>query len=111
MLGCFEYNAPYVKAQLDVVKIYRGTKVVNFSGSWSTLFTIDEMTQLLGRLYNDAFDSVYVMNGDNTSQLGTMITCAAHSDGTIRLYAKQWGASNEEITGEARINYIVVSGI
>ena len=103
-------NAPYVSAQVDGMKIYRGSKIVTFTSSWSTLFEPDDVSALIGRPYDQANDVVLVTNGDNGTQLGAIFASAAHSNGLIRLYAKSWGLENKEVTGPARVSWVFVAG-
>lgn len=90
------------------MKLYKGSKVVNFTDSWGTLFVPSDWNSLIGRSFNQTKDIALVMNGDNTAQLGVMITTAAHSDGTVRLYARSWN-SDAKVSGNARINWMVIS--
>lgn len=92
------------------MRVYRGSKIVTITDSWSTVFTGSEIRSLIGRSFDQTRDAVLVMNGDNTAQLGVMMAASAHSDGTVRLYTEMWGTSSEQISGTARVNWVYVAG-
>lgn len=103
-------NAPYVRAQVSGMRVYRGSKIVTITDSWSTVFTGSEIKSFIGRSFDQTRDAVLVMNGDNTAQLGVMMATAAHSDGTVRLYTKRWDTPSGQVSGTARVNWVYVAG-
>lgn len=84
-------------------KIYTGSKVINITGSWGTLFTRDEFISSFGREFNSAKDNILVMNGDGIANNITVFGATYYgNDG--RLVVALSGNGN----GAFRINYTVV---
>jgi hypothetical protein len=84
-------------------KIYTGSKVINATASWGTLFTRDEFISNFGRAFNAAKDNVLVMNGDGMANNITVLGVTYYGDDG-RLVA----ALSSSGCGPFRINYTVI---
>lgn len=89
--------------------MWTGAKVVTFSDSWSTLFTGSQLSSLLGRAFDFTRDVVLCYNADNSAAKGYMFAPAAHSDGTIRVYARIWGDYTGTCKGPGRVNWVLIA--
>lgn len=84
-------------------KIYAGSKVINTTQSWGTLFTKDEFISSFGRGFNASKDSISVMNGDAKANNITVFGISYYpQDGKLVVALSANGG------GAFRINYIVV---
>lgn len=84
-------------------KIYTGSRVINTTVSWGTLFTRDEFISNFGRAFSAGKDNVSVMNGDGIANNITVLG-VTHYDNDGRLVVALSGNGN----GAFRINYTVV---
>lgn len=83
-------------------KIYVGSKVINVTQSWGTLFTKDEFISSFGRGFNSFIDSISVMNGDGQANSITVLGISYYpQDGSLVVALSANGG------GAFRINYIV----
>lgn len=102
-------RAPYVRSiSPSTLKVKTGSTVLSFASSRGQLFTVSQMTSLLGRAFNQATDVVLVMNGDNNAKTGFLACAASASDGTTFVYARHYGINNEDAIGLFRVNWAVV---
>lgn len=84
-------------------KIYTGSKVINTTQSWGTLFTKDEFISSFGRRFNSSRDSISVMNGDGKANNITVFGITYYpQDGTLVVALSGNGG------GDFRVNYTVV---
>lgn len=84
-------------------KIYTGSKVINTTQSWGTLFTKDEFISSFGRGFNNSRDSISVMNGDAKANNITVFGISYYpQDGELIVALSGNG------NGTFRINYTVV---
>lgn len=84
-------------------KIYVGSRVINTTQSWATLFTKDEFISSFGRGFDDSRDSISVMNGDAKANNITVFGISYYpQDGKLVVALSANGR------GTFRINYIVV---
>ncbi len=84
-------------------KIYTGSKVINTTESWGTLFTRNEFISSFGRAFNATKDNILVMNGDGITNNITVLGVTYYgNDGKLVV------ALSENGNGAFRINYTVV---
>lgn len=84
-------------------KIYAGSRVINATQSWCTLFTKDEFISSFGRGFDGSRDSISVMNGDAKANNITVFGISYYpQDGKLVVALSANGS------GAFRINYIVV---
>ena len=84
-------------------KIYAGSRVINATQSWGTLFTKDEFISSFGRGFDASRDSISVMNGDGEANNITVFGISYYpQDGKLVVSLSANGS------GAFRINYIVV---
>lgn len=84
-------------------KIYTGSRVINTTESWGTLFTKDEFISSFGRGFDHSRDSISVMNGDAKANNITVLGISYYpQDGKLVVALSGNGS------GSFRINYIVV---
>lgn len=84
-------------------KIYTGSKVINITQSWGTLFIKDEFISSFGRGFDNSRDSISVMNGDALANNITVLGISySPQDGTLAVALSGNG------NGAFRINYTVV---
>ena len=84
-------------------KIYTGSKVINTTVSWGTLFTRDEFISSFGRAFNAAKDNILVMNGDGVANNITVLGVTYYGDDGKLVVALSGNGG-----GSFRINYTVV---
>ena len=84
-------------------KIYTGSKVINTTVSWGTLFTRDEFISNFGRAFNAGKDNVLVMNGDGIANNITVLGITHYGDDGRLVVALSGNGG-----GAFRINYTVI---
>ena len=84
-------------------KIYTGSKVINTTVSWGTLFTRDEFISNFGRAFNGGKDNVLVMNGDGLANNITVLGITHYGDDGRLVVALSSNGG-----GAFRINYTVI---
>lgn len=84
-------------------KLYTGSKVINITASWGTLFTRDEFISSFGRAFNAAKDNILVMNGDGIANNITVLGATYYgNNGDLVVTLSSNG------NGAFRINYTVI---
>lgn len=84
-------------------KIYTGSKVINVTQAWGTLFTKDEFISYFGRAFDNSRDSMSVMNGDGIANNITVLGASYFpQDGKLMVALSGSGS------GPFRVNYTVV---
>ena len=84
-------------------KIYTGSKVINITQSWGTLFTRNEFISSFGRAFNHTTDNVLVMNGDGVAN-DIAVLGATYYGNDDSLFVTLSSSGN----GPFRINYTVI---
>ena len=102
-------NAPYVRAMADGSKVVSGSKILSMENLEAVMFVDSDMRSLIGRSFNQMYDSIALMNGD-WSNSGQLIFGAVYdaSSMTVNVRAVPYGkgtAPQGKVT--VRINYII----
>ena len=102
-------NAPYVRAMANGSKVVSGSKILSMDGLEAVMFGDSEMRALIGRSFNQMYDSIALMNGD-WSNSGQLIFGAVYdaSSKTVNVRSVPYGkgtAPQGKVT--VRINYII----
>lgn len=116
MLGCFEYNAPYVKRSSGSnMRIWAVSKVMNMQDGVLAIFDDSSFKSLTGHSFDQDRDFVFVMNGDEGSagsggSPGTYTT-PSYEVNTKGVFV--WGIGPDgnpnHKTGIVRVNIVVIS--
>lgn len=104
-------NAPYVRAMANGSKVVCGSKILSMENLEAVMFKNSEMASIIGREFNQMYDSIALMNGD-WSNSGQLIFGAVYdaSSKTVNVRAVPYGkgtAPQSKIT--VRINYIIAT--
>lgn len=106
-------NAPYVKSKSSSARLVTGTSVITFTQGWSTLLNDTGIRTLVGRSFDQARDSIAVMNGDKTVQEDAIISAvfnATSKEINLRAVVVSPMTNIIAVSGPMRINYILATG-
>lgn len=104
-------HAPYVRAMRAGSRLVSGSKILSMTNLEAVMFSEDQMRSLIGRSFDQAYDSIALMNGD-WSNSGQLIFGAVYDvdSKTVNVRAVPYGnGSAPQGTITVRINYIIAA--